>query len=447
MISAILSAFLLALHLPQGGAHECVENASLVVRGGSGDDRQLEASWWVRTSGRDGQSRSRFYRIRSDLSPQETQLYADRLDLMYQEYKRRIGALPQRTAEVNDVFMFRRQSDYVNTLREQFGLNGVGSGGMFFTSPAGSGLAFFTENLPRSRVFHVIQHEGFHQYAFSRFGHDLPPWVNEGIAEFFGESVVVDGTVVIGQTSERSLKTLQAAIAAGKFLRFRDLITMNGDRWNANVTGGNAALQYMQAWSMVHFLVYGDGGKYQGAFEKYLALLNRSVAPYDAFVQAFGTDDIDSFEQRWLEHAKTARPSAFVTALERIEFLAEGLRTLSDKGTIPKSLDELQTALKDAKFTTTVGGIGATFDKPIVLSADDDTNFQIPDDDLSKGTPTFELTPAKLKRGANKKDKALEEKHPTPPSLATKDLAPRNLVVRWARLKDGERFVFDIDVK
>ncbi|MDZ4829493.1 MAG: DUF1570 domain-containing protein [Phycisphaerae bacterium] len=412
---------------------------------------KLQASWWNRTSGRDGQTTSKFYRIRSDLTAQETRLYGERLDVMYQEYKRRIGVLPQRSAEVNDVFMFRSQEEYLSTLREQFGLNGAGSGGMFFTSPRGAGLAFFVEGLPKSRVFHVIQHEGFHQYAYSRFGNDLPPWVNEGIAEFFGESVIVDGTVVIGQTSVRSLKALQDAIEAGKYIRFRDMITMNTERWNANVRDGNAALQYMQAWSMVHFLVYGEGGRFQSMFEKYLALLNRGSTPYDAFVGAFQSADIEGFEKRWLAHTRTARPSAFVTALERIEFLAEGLRTLAEKAggtaTLPKNIEELQTALKEVKFTTTVGGLGSAHGKPSMLSASDDLNFQIPDDDLAKGTPTFAMTVTKSKRATSPKDRERDEKFPLPPSLSTKDLAPRNLVVRWIRSKEGDRFTFDIDVK
>jgi hypothetical protein len=296
----------------------------------------------------------------------------------------------------------------------------------------------------------VIQHEGFHQYAYSRFGHDLPPWANEGLAEFFGESVVVDGVVVVGQTSERSLRTLQAAIDANKQIHFRDMITMDEERWNANVRNGGSALQYMQAWSMIHFLVYGENGRFQGSLETYLALLNRTTPPYEAFVRAFGSDDLEGFERRWIEHAKTARPSAFVTALERIEFLAEGLRMLAEKGTVPKDLEELRTALKDAKFSSDVAGVGfghGASAKPVTLDAGDDLNFQIPDDDLAKGTPTFELVIPKSKKNPSKKERELEEKHPMPPSIVTKDLAPRNLMVKWSRSKDLERLSYAIDVK
>ena len=317
---------------------------------------------------------------------------------------------------------------------------------MFFVSPRGAALAFWVENLPKSRVLHVIQHEGFHQFAHSRFGNDLPPWVNEGVAEFFGESVVVDGEVIIGQTSERTLKTLRAAIAENKQIHFRDMITMEPDRWNANVQAGSAMLQYMQAWSMVHFLVYGDGGKYQKSFEAYLGFINKGAKNYDAFVRAFGTDDLDSFERRWTEYAKTARPSAFVTAIERVQFLADGMKMLAEKGVVPTSMDDLEAKLKAERFTTQIFAGGGAHGTTITLGADDPLNFQIPDDDLAKGTPTFELLPPKQPKKPAKKSRDGDEETPLPPTLVTHDLAPRNILVRWAKSKKGDRIEYDVEL-
>lgn len=375
----------------------------------------------------------------------ETRAYGEHLDLLYAEYMSRFGVLEERTPEVRDVLIFATQQDYISTLRERFGINATGSGGMFFVSPRGAALAFWTEGLPRSRVLHVIQHEGFHQFAHTRFGSDLPPWVNEGVAEFFGESVVVDGAVIIGQTSERTIGTLRQAIDAGKHIRFREMVTMDSPSWNANVQKGDAMLQYMQAWSMVHFLVYGDGGQYRKAFEAYLGYINHGAKNYDAFVRAFGTNDLDSFETRWIAYAKAARPSSFVTALERAQFLAEGLKMLAEKGVVPTSMEDLQEKLVAEKFSVETFAGGGGHGRMVTLSALDHLNFQIPDDDLAKGTPTFELLPPKEKRKP-KKAKDGQEPIPLPPTLVTRDLAPRNLAIRWARSKEGDRIAFDLEL-
>jgi len=99
--------------------------------------------------------RSKHYRILSDLEPDDTKLYGGHLDLLYEEYSRRLASLPPRAPEIPFVLMFAREADYLAVLRTRYGVNATGSGGMFFISPQGAALAFFTEGLPRSRVFHV----------------------------------------------------------------------------------------------------------------------------------------------------------------------------------------------------------------------------------------------------------------------------------------------------
>jgi len=120
-------------------------------------------TWWDRTAPPRGGKvpQSRHYSIRSDLPVAQTKEYADHLDTMYDEYFRRLvkqAGLRQRSPEYPNVYMFASQQDYLDTLRTNFGINGTGSGGMFFIGPRGAGLAFWVEKLPRQRVGHVIQH-------------------------------------------------------------------------------------------------------------------------------------------------------------------------------------------------------------------------------------------------------------------------------------------------
>src|SRR5689334_20550734 len=171
--------------------------------------RQAQLSWWDRAA--EGQFGK--YWIKSDLSAEEIRPIAQRLNVMYEQYSLRMAHLPVRVQENLSVYVFRKRKDYEFTLRARYGLNAAGSGGMFFTTPIGAGLAFFVEDLPMQRVWHVVQHEGFHQFAHSRFAEDLPVWVNEGMAEFFGEAVVVNDTLVIGQSNPRVIESVKKAIA------------------------------------------------------------------------------------------------------------------------------------------------------------------------------------------------------------------------------------------
>ena len=401
----------------------------------------MPASWWNKTTMRSGKaSPSRYYAIRSDLPEADTREIAKGLDLMYVEYQKRLAGLEARGPGQLNVFIFSRRQDYLDTLRTQFGVDATGSGGMFFISPRGAGLAFFVQGVPRTHVHHVIQHEGFHQVAYTRFANDLPPWVNEGMAEFFGEAVVIGNEVVIGQSSARTLNAVKAAIEAGTTIPFLEMVTMTPEGWNGRVQSGSAALQYQQAWSMVHFLVYGEGGRYRGAFEQYLRHLNNGSTSVDAFMRAFGTTDLTSFEQRWKAYAAAAQPSAMLTAVERLRFLAEGMLSLAAESRRPKDFEELKAMLMEKKFTLTIDHHGHS----VTMSASDPGIFDIPDDEHSKEPPVFALEPFKA-RGLSLKERKAEETNPTPPSIVTLGLRPRELAVQWGRV--GETFEYEIGVK
>ena len=376
--------------------------------------------------------RSRHYRILSDLDADDTKLYANHLDLLYEEYARRLSSLAQRAPEVPFVLMFAREQDYLSVLRARYGVNATGSGGMFFISPEGAALAFFTESLPRSRVFHVVQHEGFHQYAHSRFVGALPPWLNEGLAEYFGEAIVVDGRVIVGQSSIGPVERIKKAIEQNRTIDFLRLLTMSSDDWNANVRAGDASIQYMQSWSMVQYLSWADNGRYQRAFEAYIQLIHAGTPSDRAFVQAFGTSDLRNFEEAWRTWARSTVPSSLGTAAMRLTYLAEGLIQLSRDGVRVDGFDDLLAKLRERNFRTEVSIHGRTE----TIEANESV-LQIPKDELSKVQPVFDIIPFRP-NSSSAVEKKRESEHPTPPTITTRGLEPRELVLKWTRRKSGE---------
>ena len=409
----------------------------------------VQGPWWDRTAPRPGVGlpQSRHYAIRSDLPPADTKAWAELLDTMYDEFFRRLvvrTGMRRQSPEHPNVFMFARQQDYLDTLRTRFGINATGSGGMFFVTPLGSGLAFWTEGLPRQRVAHVAQHEGFHQFAYAFFGNELPPWLNEGLAEFFGEAVVEGKSVIVGQASPAVVDQVRASVEQDRTIPFMDILQMDSARWNAAVRNGTARAQYMQAWSMVHFLVYGDGGKYEPHFSDMLRFLNQGSNPFDAMRRAFGLDtepEVRQFEARWKDHARTAKPGAYVAARGRLEFLAEGLRDAWAHGERPATLDELKAVLRERKFRWTASSHGYV----VTLDAADDANFTVPPDDATPAPATIELVAHPVPRKA--KDRTLHEELPPPPMLRTRGLRPSDVGVAWRRdPRDDATFLYDIVV-
>lgn len=421
---------------------------------------QRQGDWWDRTDPGPRQSvpRSRFYTIRSDLPYDETKSYADLLDTMYLEYTRLMKGLRRRGSEHLDVYIFASPQDYRDTLRTRFGANATGSGGMFFVGPRGAGLAFFTGGQPRSRVEHVIRHEGFHQIAYVYFEGDLPPWANEGLAEYFGEAVIIEGTIIEGQVTPRSLAKAKELIERNRVIPFAEVLSRDLRTWNGAVANGSAESQYLQSASMIQFLLWGEGGRLSSNFSAYLRALNEGRDSLSAFRSAFGGSDdraLADFERRWRAFVQAQTPGSVRSAAERLQFMAEGVLFLRERGIHPRTIDELREALVKEKFEQSVGSHGPM----ITLRADDEALFSIPADLLQdrKKAPSFSLVargpkPAAKKSGEKKRggaeggdgtdDESSEtvarpSKPPPLPELGTKNLRPRDLKISWSQAADG----------
>ncbi|MDX1682992.1 MAG: DUF1570 domain-containing protein, partial [Phycisphaeraceae bacterium] len=255
--------------------------------------------------------------------------------------------------------------------------DGTGSGGMFFSRGRSASLASYVGNNPQQRVFDVLEHEGFHQFAFMYIGRELPIWVNEGLAEYFSAGSIDEerGEFLLGSRPKQRVNTVQSAINSNNHISFETLVTMTGREWSERLRGGAAGIQYPQSWSMVHFLIHGDGGRYRDAFVKYLKMVARNQPSGRAFVEAFGARDLEGFEKRWREHvAGMARADATVTR-ERLKFLADGLVALSEKGRRPpRRLDHLARQLKQIDHESTIG----EGDDQREIEADDPAIYEYP---------------------------------------------------------------------
>lgn len=395
-------------------------------------------TWWARAVEQSVGS----YWFKTDLPKPQAKRLARHMNTMFREYDRRLSRLPPRAPQRLNVLMFRTRDDYERTLQARFNIDASGSGGMSFGTPQGTGLAFWTEDLSSRRVQHVMQHEGFHQFAASRFGTDLPMWINEGLAELFGQAIAARNGLILGQRPTRVVEPLRRAVERDEYVPFREMLSMNPVRWNERVRGRDAAMLYDQAWSMVHFLVYAEQGRWRSDFERYLRLINGGTESDAAFREAFGTDDVDAFEQRWRDYVLAMKPSAFITAVDRIERIAAGMSELRRSDALPDSLEQLRTALAELDTSSPpdrFGGHAITGEVGYIL--------EIPGDELTTGAaPAFELRPFDARR-LPLRERRREQTDPTPPSIATVNLKPHDIEIVWTRTGEPGLFRHEMRIR
>ncbi len=147
----------------------------------------------------------------------------------------------------------------------------------------------------------TVQHEGFHQFARYVIRGNLPTWINEGLAEYFEAGLWTGDGFVTGIIRNWKLKRLQELIRQNKLLPFEKMMSLSHAKWNRTLiasseTGG---ANYIQAWSMVHFLVHGDNGRYREAFGYHIKDLSRGMDWKKSFANRFG-NDIEGFQNRYL---------------------------------------------------------------------------------------------------------------------------------------------------
>lgn len=299
---------------------------------------------------------TRFYVVTTDLDDkQRAQDIGRHMDAVYAEYAARMaGFRPNPYAAVKPgermpLYVIRRYDDYV-ALVQSFGFNARNSGGVFFRSQRGSGLATWVEGQSRLKMYHVLQHEGFHQFADARIASNLPQWANEGLAEYFGDALMMKGRLRPGKVDRARLMRVQRAVDDGAVLSFKDLMMMDSGQWMERVTSGDeaASLMYDVSWSVCHSLVHG-GPKYLAALEQYLTLLNRGSDARQAFDRVFG-DNLEGFQQAWENGLGRVEPDPWFTSVRLLQTLAGALKLFHEKDIAIESFAHLKEQMVRYKF-------------------------------------------------------------------------------------------------
>lgn len=236
---------------------------------------------------------SKYYIIRTDLPAETVKEVVIRMNKMAEEYHARTQGFSGEIRERLPFYLFKTHEEYLRA-------GGLpGSAGVF----DGSKLMAVAGEQPTSRTWHVVQHEGFHQFAHAVIRGELPTWLDEGIAEYFGESLFTGDAFVSGVVPPWRLRRLQEEIKAGRLKSIKDIMLTSHEQWNGRLSIEN----YDEAWSMVHFLAHGEDGRYQDAFVSFMRLIGRGIPWPVAWKQTFG--DASGFEQRWREYWLKQPPS------------------------------------------------------------------------------------------------------------------------------------------
>lgn len=221
------------------------------------------------------------YIIRTDLPPERLELVLHRLKCLTAEYRKRTDGLSDHQDDRQlPFYLFQHEADY----RQAGGA--AGSVGLYDRKR----LLAWVGPQDDSRTWHVIQHEAFHQYLDFKLG-EIPIWLNEGLAEYFGESLFTGDGFVSGIVPPWRLERLQKDIRQNRHLPLEQFMSLSHEKWNHDLS----IQHYDQAWSLVQFLAHGQNGRHRKAFVRLIGQGDQMTQR--SFVEAFGP--VAEVETQW----------------------------------------------------------------------------------------------------------------------------------------------------
>jgi Tfp pilus assembly protein PilF len=170
-------------------------------------------------------------------------------------------------------------------------------------------------------TYEVVYHEYVHTVMHLNFRW-LPLWLDEGLAEFYGNSRLEHGRTIIGAPTSLSsylkdkslipLDTLLAVTPGSRYYHDEDL----------------AQMFYAESWALVHFLTFGPGMSNAMKLSQFNTLLQQGTEQKKAFQQVFG--DTAELEKKLDDYVhRLAFIAGAVNAPEMLNQKEFAVRTLS----------------------------------------------------------------------------------------------------------------------
>jgi len=245
------------------------------------------------------------YIVMTDMSADKTMLYGSRLEAAYKFYSETFKDVfteeakrpKPRVAIFNTREAYLTYGELTLSNRQEWTLG--------YFHPLYKELLLF-EDADLEATLQTLYHEAFHQFM-AMMVPKAPFWYNEGIAEFMG-GIKVEVVKAQSKIVERArildgrLKGLKMSLNFA--LKFEDIMMQTP----AQFYSGPVSFKYAQAWSMVHFLYEGSGGKHRPRIETYFKKLKDGGTPREAYTAGFGDTNIDELQKEWLEYVKKMEP-------------------------------------------------------------------------------------------------------------------------------------------
>src|ERR1700751_4428558 len=130
--------------------------------------------------------------------------------------------------------------------------------------------------------FATMYHEYYHSLTMPYFP-ELPIWLSEGLADFFGESQVNGATATMGVADPALIEELRQ----NKLITLDVLFHVDASSPYYNEENKTSVF-YAESWALTHYLMIGDKQAHRQMLLDYASALSSGLSPDQAAAKAFG---------------------------------------------------------------------------------------------------------------------------------------------------------------
>src|SRR5277367_286403 len=175
-----------------------------------------------------------------------------------------------------------KDEDSMKTLLPEYWVKGRAHPAGMFLDNMNQYFAVIQLDAPGLDPYHTIYHEYFHSLTAPYYP-NLPVWVSEGLAEFYGNTQIGDSEVGMGRPDP----DLIAELKQGGLMPLDVLFKVDHSSPYYNEQN-KISVFYAESWALTHYLMVGDKSAHRPMLQAYVNAMTKGATEEQAAAQTFG---------------------------------------------------------------------------------------------------------------------------------------------------------------